>query len=618
ITNANSYIIASDSSRDEILASSEVMFTLNTNGSVLGSYTVGFQLLDKDDNIVPLDHIGVSAPDYIRRAGVQVVDLNDTILGENTTNQVYAIGLKPMVPLNAHEEYTVRAILHQFCFVDTNFTLVATTNTMESAGQEFFHFDSTDTADAAVNVFAEASNVIINDRFAIDSVPTNDTFEATVFFQTHRFDNFANLPEFGPVNFSAQYTMRDSSSNPVGSGIRFFSRVLQSHDGVIPSPIVQFFSYDFDFQPNTQLDPVTETYTLEVIIRHQEEPPGGLYIGGSSQTSTAARYDHYSGVLMFNDISTTITGLDNDPPMFGFLISNEIHTVMSISTGHLTTDAGYTYSNTGPLQVRVDTNGIAHLRSNDLSTVDLVSPIHPMNELDTLNNISFQRAPDMSLDREGLRATIRAFMPAGTGYSHTQQAQVYKSLMPFSDVFLNQQLKPRIDPVYDNGTTFMAEESKPVLIQTTQVTWDVDTGRLRWTPLNASHSDKDELDYLATTPGGVNKTVKSNLGYYQHTAGLAADSTGENHIETDADGTGLLNTAVNIAPGSFQPHFPQGATLTWTLFTNSVHIVDDILDTSKSKLGNASAVNLNYAQGCTDVDCGDPESQQGNLTVTPS
>jgi hypothetical protein len=296
--------------------------------------------------------------------------------------------------------------------------------------------------------------------------------------------------------------------------------------------------------------------------------------------------NNYSGNLRFDDVTTDIT-ITNTSVRTAF--SPTEHSI----SGHGTIQ-GYSFTFH---DLPVD---------KDLSTLDYeIDPaatdkVYVAVTDEQYTGGIFYNFPDgVELSVSGAYANITAQLPAGMGVTTFAGSSIVDGTLDFPGSHLYSTLHPRSQTL--SGTYYVCEESKPVFIEVSQITWNPLISTFDFTPVNTVSVRADERATLMSIDPATVK--KSNEGYY-HTARSPTYLSIDYSLDRQAEMT--LRTA--FIGGSSVSHFPYGVTNEWT--SGKLNIVDDHYNISQSYLTNSADFKVYYSPNCPDELCGTSDNDQ--------
>ncbi len=308
---------------------------------------------------------------------------------------------------------------------------------------------------------------------------------------------------------------------------------------------------------------------------------------GNNESTAVVSVNHYSGTLWFDTIETELT-----------ISSWETRSFLS-STEHRISGTG-TFQGRNFAFVDLDVN-------KDPVTLDYTVDPAEMQVINldgidetTTSGIRYRSSGPLSLNKDGVFGDLEVILPTGLGWTDTPLAQEYQAILPFNGTELTQQLLPENDPVYSN-VIWVVEETRPMIFEVNELTWDVAAGKL---PMNLTgnshHVRSDEISSLHNDfiSGFIpqNQSFKRSNDAYHHFAKVDANSSLE--ATTDAQGIALCSYDMEIGSGNLSTHMPYDVNLVWNQ-AGSVSVVEDQV-LAGSQLEGVSIFDVSMLEGCPD------------------
>lgn len=327
------------------------------------------------------------------------------------------------------------------------------------------------------------------------------------------------------------------------------------------------------------------SYTLEAVIDSGGQVSEALE--NNNMDAMTVEVNHYSGNLWFNNIKTDIT------------ITNWGMRTAGSSTAHW-------ISGTGTLSNR--TFSFNHLDVNkNLSTLDYtLTPTNPTVINVTfpsryeIEDVTYWRENGVDLSVNGAYSDIRVLFPAGFGVS-TNSATLMESTWTFSHVRLSQGLYPDT-PLTVSGNFRIAEETKPVLLYATDMTWTPESGLFTFTRDGAVYVREGYYQILESKAGLMldpEMAIKrANDSYYR---GLAAPLTNP-RLYAGTDGEALLTVNFGFDPVRMITHFPYNVEQAWGV-GSELKIVDDLPSDASNAMKTPADITVPYARDCYGEEC---------------
>jgi hypothetical protein len=523
--------------------------------------------------------------------------------------------INPSSRILPHADHTLQARLQRL-----NGTNWVTLDTSTSVPRRYWHFTNTVNVDGPVNVIPSVDSGSYARTWILDSMPSARALPVPVNYTIRRYDAFASPPvDFG-INVRVSYELRDDLDNLIHSGtqdatIPCPSRSTQTISG-IPFPVASETTgtITLAINPPSQLSSASRLYSVTASISHIES--GGTYTPANSLTLPNQRLLHYNGTLTCGPISTSFNSITNNPTPSTVAVPY-VSASLAIAQGAGFLAQGYTFGPpTGLSSFRLHDDGHAEL------VIGTIAVNGPIPDTDAIGNVSFTRLP-ITLSPGGASASIVAALPAGVGYSSSASAPMLDSGVAFTNVALSQNLDPTAATLTNSSAVFVSEETKPVRIAVSQITWTPAASRFDLTTTGASAVRKPLLDVLnaATVNNAAMKKKRSNDHWWNGLDGTATAVS----IKATASNGGQLSASFGLASGNaFTTHLPYDVNLS-PQSASSVAVTDDLIAPS-STLAGVQSTSIRYEQTCDEPDnCagGTSYSNQplafttSNLTITP-
>ena len=614
VTNYTGFVLDSDTSlrRDAINAFAYYRTENFTGTNTTHASTLSYRLINATTHLPhPLRNAaGSTNADYSFQTNVVVL----LPAGTNTlvTNRVE---LRPAARLDPFTQYYVE------CSV-TNAT--GDVSTQNDLARTYYHFTNLVSGDVALNTLLRLTNADWSIPYAVQTVPGENAFAVTVGYEARRWDDWAT-PEAGaavPVLFS--YTLHDDAGTvvPLAGSNTMVYPVVTNHDSYFNFmtgrwyyyPVATNFSATLLVRPLVQLDSVNKTYYLSVTIAHSNNLAGNERMVANSLSTPNGQLLHPNGHLWFGSIDTVFTSQTADP---WFSFNGPGYAVIWFAVGDLSgrvvNHPSRTYGSGDWLETHLFPDGHAQVVSGSVALSG------PALDPDSIGQLDFLRGP-VTLDPDGGQGDLTLILPPGLSYrtNHTGSPLSY-GRVPFRNVPLNSELAPASSSLtfHPGVPLFLCEETKPVWLQTDEVVWQVNFGRLDFTPTGTGVQHVRGLAY-AQLAGRSNAllnppamaTKRSNDRYYQYVNGVPS---GHATVSTDARSNAVLTTSLSFGPGSFLAHYPYDASLAWDV-GGSMTISNDLV--TGGGLSNAAPVVLSYRRSCESCPGGGIEYASVSLEVT--
>ncbi len=486
--------------------------------------------------------------------------------GTNTLN--FNAALQPTARLDPYAVYRVEAEVFQ----NNNGTVLGTN---QSVNRTFIHFRGPWGSDSALNLVPTFTATTLFQRWLTDTDVTQTNFLADLVFTLHRYDQ----PTVSPAtnNIQVRYVIELHANDapetpiPLASGIiaaepaLAVPTYLSPGGNLLQRPVAQVFTRQIAYRPapGVQLDSVGKTHRLRARIEHVEvlTIPAN-YVAGPTFTTGFNRYLHFNGQLEFGPILTTIRSVTNNPITGAAVVSPNIHATLGLAGGGATLDQhpGYT-AGPGSINLGLRPDGTAFCR-----TFSSISVAPPGIDQETWNGITFIRHL-LTLDAAGAKAgQVEVILPAGLGWAEASTSRRQEGTMLINGPHtLDTQLRPVSDPVFTRPGSlpiWVAEETKPVTMRVSNITWRCTTGRLempRFGPAEVVHVRQSQYATLLAAPisGGL-KIKPSNDGYWRTVSAVSPDVTVRPGYKGGAELTAAFEFGGN-GGWYLYSHFPERA-----------------------------------------------------------
>lgn len=497
----------------------------------------------------------------------------------------------------------------------------------------FIHFKGPNAADAPVNAvgYLEAGAGFAH-TFAVQTDPANADFALSVPYTLYRYDDPTLLTQTSNVTarFTVQLFDNAAPNTPIALATTDtdLSLAIANHavlGQVIPSKLSGFALLKFRPAPGIQLDGPGKTYFTKVTLSHFEEAADVFPVQDNATTLAAVRLLHFNGKLIFgqataNPIETTFTSITNNPSLGALLTPTTIDTSLAIAAA-VVKGTTHTYT-AGSLNVSLLANGNAIIRGG--SSVTLVPPA--VADRGSIGNVRFDRTGIVLNANGGTAATVSTILPAGMGWATAATGKTLNGRFAFGGVLLDQGLNPvqtslTWSPPGGAGAGWVMEESKPMLISATSVSWTVASGRFDITAPSgsAAYVRSVELTQLEISPVAATEKVKcSNEQYWRYAQNTAVSQSIQSGAQGGAEFTG--GYAFSNVSQLFCTHFPYHAVM--AIRDGQMAITSDLINPANSWLtlpvGNPDIL-MRWLGGCLDDCCGNPASVPTTLqSFTPT
>ncbi len=478
----------------------------------------------------------------------------------------------------------------------------------EATGRTYYHFPGTTSADAPLNVIARVTQAGWGARrWLLDTQSGREHIVATCDYELRRYDGWAaGSAPTDNISVTIEAELRrvsDDALIPVtvaGSPANFVTLpITVSTNGwvnpvLIREPTVTTGIHaNIQLNPAQQLDSKNQQYYVRTRIRHVEEA-GQPEVPGNEAGSAGAQLFHFNGNLLFGGILTTfgsaasVTVVNSTGPTLDITIDQQ--------SGRIAGQPGHTFGNGSAQRVLLEPDGDAVRLAP--STVAVAGPA---NDTGSMGNVSFTRS-SLVLTEQGVEGTLTVRLPHGCGYSTAPAAAMLDSTYAVHSVPLGQSLLPTSSVVWSPASpVYVHEETKPILYQTSSLTWHATQGKFDLGGPVAMHSVHrpyiEALESIGAVPV-LQRTKPSNDGYWRHVNG----SVGVVTIQAGPTGAARID-APDIAITAnkfFHAHHPKMAVVSWSQ-AGSITLSADQPVPGSSKLNGMNAVVVPYAQSCQDT-----------------
>lgn len=655
VTNYTGYVIDSDGAndlpeynRDAIIAEAEVVYSTTSDTPTEYEYRLDFSLLDSQDNPVALWNEN-EEEDTIYSVFEPNVTLPQTIFNITlkTSTRHYSAPLRPAIRLDPEETYRVRVELYQRqpLVINPNtadseagggavgslipiFQYSPTGDVRTGSARRYIHFTNLVSDDPALNVMAEIDSDHWTRRYLVETVPGRETMRAEVDFTLRRWDGFNAFPSTDNVTVHLDFELREAGTDaPVAviGGLTNVVKSIASHGiTLIGNPIPpaeESFSQTLAIRPASPIDPRNQYY-LAVTIRHEEEP-GEPAVSGNTLPTANARLLHFTGLLLFGDIQTRLTSINNNPSAISILTDGVSSTLaVSADGGFIVGNNSHTFGDGSALPVLLRPDGVAEYTGAGNVTVNAPAP-----DLATTERVRFKRQ-NLVLHDGGATADLVVYLPAGLGHGNNTESRIVKGTFQWSAQALTQSLVPLKDELtlltLAGSPFYLCEETKPFWIECSSVRWRTQEGRFLFFPTSTAPiyvrgKELDELETAAVQNPSARKK-RSNEQYFRYLEKVVSSPV---EVVAGANTEALLNVDLTFTPGRFSTHFPYDSEVSWN-GAATMTVEEDLITGPGSVMDQADPVEVRYTRDCSAPDCGPgmgPESfalkpDATNLTFT--
>ncbi|MEZ5385270.1 MAG: hypothetical protein R3F13_07135 [Prosthecobacter sp.] len=587
-------------------------FETQINVPSAGDYQLRYQLIDENDAVVVSDS----------------QTLGSIAAGNHTRSWNFAVFPTQLDPYQKHR-LRVKLIEGQPTGppLNTIIYLVEVDSETEATGRTYFHFTNTTSSDAPFNVISRVTSTNFGTRkWILDTQPGSQYVVAACSYELRRWDAFsASTAPSNNISVTLEAELHRESDDALvqvmvsGAPADFVTVPLTvsttgwTQPAAIREPTTTTGIFaNIQLDPAVQLDSKNERYYVRTRIKHVDET-GQPAVTGNSLDSAIAQLFHFNGNLAFGGIATTfshvatITTANTTTPALNVAVDQQ--------SGVIAGFPNHTYGDGTALLVHLEPDGDATYQS----VVFDVPVTGPANDTDTFANVSFQRS-GLELLPTGLFGSVTVTLPAGVGFTESANSNLLNNTLQKSGVALGANLAPTFPVVFDFPVgAYFHEETKPVLYQTSSLTWQAPQGKFDLGgPVTVSSVHRPYLDALDANPNvpGAQKVKPSNDGYWRHVAGGVVSVS----ITAGPGGVGRVDAQeiVITAGKNFIAHHPKQSPIAWT-GAGSITLIGDKPDPDTSRLVGVNAVQVTYARHCLEVqaECPGAGTSFVNYIMTP-
>ncbi|MDP0490197.1 MAG: hypothetical protein Q7Q71_04015 [Verrucomicrobiota bacterium JB023] len=576
------------------------------------NYRIAYQLIDADDNVVPLANGGTSHTAY---TDPQYVDLSDLAIFPDTptpTANLEFVGIAD--PANTLSDFKARYRLVAQLQYNNPGTLKwfdVPGETLTTTERAAIHFTNTTSGDDEYNIRALVTEPTWTKVQALDTDEDNDSFAAQVYAVAYRYDDFDEVPNEVTTTLSFDFDIIEASTNRSilleNDGIVTANWQATSHNGDLSRPLPQGFfldAIDADLKPLEQLLSGSETYFVRCTLTHTETAEDDQYEDGSCD-GIDEQLLHFDGDLFFGAQATLVNEFANEPTA-GTSGPDYVNTVVQVATGagSFPDRPDIVFGTEVNLQVRLYDNGDMILQSGSELAATGGAPLEPVNCPD-IGGLTYNT---VSLGTYGFRANgYRLQFPQGLVYFPNLNVNRFMGQPDYTaatQLALNSVLCPPGGLSISFGAdAAITDESHPILFGTSGV--DVGTDRkFEFSITSARYTHQDAYDLLETlaTTGQLDSSSMavrcSNERYFLDISNVASNAL----VTTAEDGTARLSTDIEVQAGKFQTHFPLKSTIS---YDNSPLAIreGEISASDGSVLEQVQTIDVPYKQTCPDDNC---------------
>ncbi len=609
---APGYVIGADAAgggANRHLIATQCSVTINT----AGSYAVQWELLAPDNAIMT--------------SSTSVIGLVTAVPDTRTISG----NLQPTaaLPLQAGALYRLRVRL-----VNTTAAPVTEDTGTQATGKTYIHLTGTVPNSSTLNVVSEITAVTIDRSFLLETNAARTTIPVTVSYTLHRYDNWngADDPKTVAVNLTSSLVRDDNNAAQaatVSNGIFFVPGVSSFTAGAPKTPFTVSGTRTIQIDPTAILPP--QTYRVEPQISHVEQLPSTVLVGNIFP-SAATNVSHFTGQLNFASVITHFSSMASAPtylPSVAMPGNTSVYMRIAPNANSGTVDGitDHHYGDGTVINVNLDENGIATCIGDwsiggffASGSLALVIDAGGSNA-GSVNGVTFKRYASIVLDNLGVHGGVTAYLPTGVGWAGNLYGGHLDDAVDFPTIDFNQNLEPLSNPSISPGSNafYLCEETKPVYVECTTLTWDLVSGEFQAGALSAAHSIRKPLLDFITQPtylaqySDPSVAVKRSNDHLYNRVNAAANA----RVKTGVSGGGELSTSFSTAASDFITHFPHGTTVKWSASFGFINVAADLINSSLSGFGTADPLSVTYAQHCQDAlenGCGTTVTSSVTLT----
>jgi hypothetical protein len=607
ITNFTTLVIDADAAnpdpaydRDVLRVETKVRLVNGSSTPHFTSYALSYRLLGLDGQPHPIyDVAGLT-----NATATYTETYSFPLAASATVTNTLPAAVRPAARLNPYARYRLEVRLLPFG-VDIGQSLL-------DAEKAYYHFTNLVSGDAALNVIAVATLTEWKRIAALKTVAGRQAFLADASFALLRYDNFSNASNpVDAVPVRLTYQLIDAATGttvPLKTSVLTTTELVPSYQASTPrNPSLTFFTRSLTVEPldSEQLDPVNRVYRLAVTVAHTDQP-GQSLVAGNTSNSADQRLLHFNGHLFFGGIDTLFASIDNDPGIVSAAPLG-IRTTLGVDaqSGWVVGHPDYRYGDGTDLAVILRANGNAELTSGSVN----LTKTSPGPTTNSVAHVRYELTGPITLSPSGANATVTVTLPTGMGITTASNATFVEPTLGFSAQPLNQDLAPLNSELtvvtLAGNPMYVFEETKPLLVEASTLTWEVANGafRIEPTPGRAVYYVRAQAlnDLQAAAPGLAESDMWFKRSNEQYFRWLKSTVSPKVRVAANSAGAAEMTAAFDLHPGAFFGHFPFGASVQW-LNQGLVSIDRDLL-TSSSVLSGTTNVALFYYRGCLDTTC---------------
>ena len=589
--------------------------TTQTFESHAAQYRLAVQLLDAAGTPVQIDN---GSPQLVANTAFtapQQVSLSSIALFPNTpvTTQrlTFQTLFDPEVVLATAAPYRLRVRLQRAGAGALIPIYTDTGEVFETNARELFHFTNQGSPDAQLNVLAKIEEVSWEKTAALATQTSQKSYEVATEFQLARYDDPTEPVRADQVSFLFDYDLIDGSTGdevPLENDGVVVSEVnLQSHLRIIQNRIPSFrtLTQRHSFTPLVQLDSRNTTYQLRCTLRHQDRPAPTPLTRHNVVELAARRLLHLSGQLSFAGGSATLSEVRSTPSALAPQANGDVRARVFVAEGGGNlNDRPDVVFGASTLLGTVQPNGTLNL---SLGTVPLKAVLGGEVEADYGKFRLALTSPTLSAT--GLRTDgFVLFLPQGLAFieDSTAVTRFFRGssevVFPSTQV-LDNQLAPNAPVILSLPTNAaFAEESHGLLFGSAGQSLTIDGETLDLG--GGAVVDPDLLNVVTLQQLAATNQIAPELGKRLSNRSLLSrinpSIEGQTSFRVVDDGTVRTTTDFSLREGSFEPHFPRGAKVSWAQ-PSAVKLVDGAFSSDSSLID--AEVTQSYYQTCPGDNC---------------
>lgn len=556
-----------------------------------------------------------------------------------TTTHTFDFAIDPNVRLETDRRYRVRARMQEWIQLGGvwRWLSVLSSPSVDSAERTYYHFTNTAGTDAAWNTLARIESVSFFRDWRVQTATSTAYQQFRIATSTRflRFDEMGSSSSYQQaLDFQFRMTLVDdlgasqTLTVPTADGHLRSETLATWQAGKVPADTLETLYYYL--KPSSQLDPVNRLYTLTVEV--WAAPASGQAPVMLSRRATApTRLLDFNGTLRFGSTFTTTmqTAIRTATPV----VVNPTYVAAEMDLSDVSKAGGDTsYSgNLGTRTLRLYATGIATY--NDAASLTLTNEAGAtVWSKQSLAGIAYKLSPTIALTSSGATTDLRINpLPAGMGIgpnaptgTEPWTASLSSELPVKTGITLDAAMAPSSSVVwsYPSGVWVM-EESKPVAIRATAITWVPGAGKLNLSADGTVHHPETALRAtLAAAPTDIPAAYRERRS--NSDAWLLANAVdtspepfirGNTPLSPDAGSNAVATMDFSLGAGSFASHFPEATISTTAASGNRIYVLDDMISSGTSFLDNVS-IQLSYLR--TDPEATSPAPSYHTTTLTPT